>query len=137
MNVHSDVLKIFGSNDRRLLHCGISIRPWVSASHGCALDARGMSAIPPISTELMRHNKTSLCATSRLVQRSKWQPYSITLVGAAEQSRGNVDVQCLSGLQADGQFELGPRRIGKSAGFSVRPACRSTTTEFDASRPAK
>jgi hypothetical protein len=32
----------------------------LSAPHRCALDTRGMSAMPPISTELMRHNETSL-----------------------------------------------------------------------------
>src|SRR5262249_19001976 len=93
---------------------------------------------PPIASAL---ENESACPLSPKGDLSRCSIYvhkrcGRSLIAAAEQSRGNVDVQCLSGLQADDQFELGPRRIGKSAGFSVRPARTSATTD-DASRPAK
>jgi hypothetical protein len=44
------------------------------ASRRRALDARGMSAMPPIPTELMRHNKTSLSAIRDCMHRSKSLP---------------------------------------------------------------
>jgi hypothetical protein len=37
-----------------------------------------MSASPPIATKLMQRRELSLCAKSRLMQRSKKQRYSIT-----------------------------------------------------------
>ena len=36
-----------------------------SAPHRCALDARGMSAMPPIPTKLMHHNEPSRGAKRR------------------------------------------------------------------------
>jgi hypothetical protein len=54
------------------------------------------------------------------------------LVGAAEQGQGNVDVQYLGGLQVDDQLDL----IGP-AFHLMRPARRSATTEFGASRTAR
>src|SRR5438034_9637864 len=41
------------------------------ASYQCVRNARGMSAMPPIPTESMRHNKTSRGAISGLMHRSK------------------------------------------------------------------
>jgi hypothetical protein len=49
-----------------------------SASRRCALDACGMSAMPPIPTELMRHNKTSLSANKRLMRCSNLTDHSIS-----------------------------------------------------------
>src|SRR6266446_5265533 len=43
-----------------------NVRNGSSASRRCALDACGMSAMPPIPTELTRHNKTSRGAISGL-----------------------------------------------------------------------
>ena len=60
-----------------------------SASRRCALDACGMSAMPPIPTELMRHNEMSRGANRVLMQRSKPHVFD-HLVGAREHASGIV-----------------------------------------------
>jgi hypothetical protein len=43
--------------------------------------------MPPIPTELMRHNKTSLSAIRDLMHRSKQLPYSITSAQGEQRRR--------------------------------------------------
>jgi hypothetical protein len=54
--------------------------------------------LPPIPTELMRHNKTSRGATSRHTQCSKTAPLFDHLVGALLELQRHVEAERLGGL---------------------------------------
>ena len=55
----------------RFLRVRIYRRVGSVALHRYGRDARGMSAVPPIATESVPRNKTSLCAKTGLMHRSK------------------------------------------------------------------
>src|SRR5258708_39929902 len=68
-----------------------------------------MSAVPPISTELMRHNETSLGATSGLVRCSNIAslPRLVDhLVGSREQRWRDYEAKRSCRLQINGKFEF-------------------------------
>jgi len=64
-----------GKDSTAPLRCGISIWPMSAAGQKPtdlpSATARFVSALPPIATASVRHNKLSRCATSGLVHRSK------------------------------------------------------------------
>src|SRR5262249_14261438 len=75
------------------------------ASHQCALDVCGMSAMPPILTELMRHSNTSRGANSALTRRSKQAPLFDHLVGAGGKAGWHFEIERLGSFQIDYELE--------------------------------
>src|SRR5437870_2327864 len=54
----------------------------------CGAGGRGMSASPPIASELWRRSEMTRCARSRHMQRSKQHLYSITSSAIADKPGG-------------------------------------------------
>jgi hypothetical protein len=70
-----------------------------------------MSAMPPIPTELMCHNKTSRCAITGREQMQQTASSEDALfdhlVGEREQVIGDFDAKLLRSLQIDEKLKLG------------------------------
>src|SRR5215211_3039160 len=72
---------------------------------------RGMSAMPPIATELIRLGDLTRCATSGLMHRSNYCASNCNtsfdnFVGEGHQHRRHVEAERLGGLEIDDEFEL-------------------------------
>jgi hypothetical protein len=70
----------------------------------------GMSAMPPIATELIRLGELTQCATFGFMQRSKprarLQQLFDHLVGTGDERRRHVQTDRLGCLQVDDELEL-------------------------------
>ena len=75
------------------------------ASDRYGRDARGMSAMPPIATRLVRRGSAPLCAKSGCEQSQQRDLLFDQLIGAGEHGRGDVEAKRLGGDQIDDEIE--------------------------------
>src|SRR6516165_4262004 len=96
-----------------------------------AIGDRGMSASRRKRTISRSARQVRLVPEPAVSNRSKSKLFD-HLVGVAEQGRGNVDVQCLSGSQVDDQLELGPPQERKVREHGVRrkPSCKTSASVY-------
>jgi hypothetical protein len=88
-------------------------------------NAPGMSAMPPIATELMPRNETSRCATSGCEQAQQDRPLFDHLVGEREQRRQGFEPSIVAVCALMTSSNLVDCMTDKSAvfaSFRMRPA---------------
>jgi hypothetical protein len=91
---------------------------WVKRVTSVRSRRSGMSAMPPIPTELMRHNKTSRGAMTGLMHCSKEHRHSIVSSARSRSEVGIVMPSALAVLRLITNSNLVGCITGRSAGLS-------------------